>query len=214
MSDLVIYGIPQSTYTRTARMAAIEKGVGFEFATIELGSPELLAQHPFGKIPTLRHGDVSLFETFAIGRYLDETFDGPALQPADPAGRARMTQWISAIVDYVYPALIRNYLLSGYIRPQMAGQPPNREAIDAALPDLEKSLGVLENALGGRTALVGGTPSLADHMLLPIISYMTKAPESAEMLGRRASLSAWLETMSARPSAQQTVPPPPPSPDG
>lgn len=213
MSDLVIYGIPLSTYTRTARMALIEKGVEFEFSVIELGSSELLALHPFGKIPVMRHGDVTLFETFAIGRYVDESFDGPALQPADAAGRAGMSQWISATIDYVYPALIRNYLLRGYIRPQRAGQPPDRAAIDDALPDVEKSLGALETALGGRSALVGDSPTLADHLLLPIIFYMTKAPESAEVLGRLSNLSAWLETMSARPSAQQTVPPPPPSPD-
>lgn len=209
MSKPVLYGIPQSTYTRTARIAFIEKGVDFEFSVIQLGSPELLALHPFGKIPALRHGDVTLFETFAISRYVDEAFDGPALQPSDAAGRAAMTQWISATIDYVYPALIRNYLLRGYILPKMAGQDPDREAIESALPDVERCLGTLDSALAGRSALVGDTPTLADHLVLPIVFYMTQAPESAGMLGGLARLSGWLETMSARPSAQQTVPPPP-----
>lgn len=209
MSNPVIYGIPPSTYTRTARMTFIEKGVEFEFMTVELGSPELLAMHPFGKIPALRHGGVTLFETFAIGRYVDETFEGPPLQPADATGRAEMTQWISATIDYVYPTLIRNYLLRGYIRPRMAGQPPDRDAIDAALPDVQNCLGTLDTALGGRSALVGDNPTLADLLLLPIVFYMTDVPESAEVLGRLANLSAWLESMSARPSAEQTVPPSP-----
>lgn len=210
MSNLTIYGIAPSTYTRSARMALIEKGVDFDFETVELGSPQHLALHPFGKIPILQHGDTRLYETFAIGRYVDETFDGPPLQPADTGGRALMTQWISAIIDYVYPALIRNYLLAGYIYPQMAGQEPNRAAIDAALPDLEKTIGVLDGALAGRQTLVGDAPTLADHILLPIVFYMNMAPESAELMGKSANLSAWLETLSARPSAQQTVPPPPP----
>ena len=210
MSKLIIYGIAQSTYTRSARMALIEKGVDFTFETVELGSPQHLALHPFGKIPILQHGDMRLYETFAIGRYVDEAFDGPTLQPSDPTDRAAMTQWVSATIDYVYPALIRNYLLAGYIFPQMAGEAPNRAAIDAALPDLEKNIGVLDGALAGRTALVGDTPTLADHILLPIVFYMNMAPESAELMGRHANLAAWLETMSARPSAQQTLPPPPP----
>lgn len=210
MSNLTIYGIAPSTYTRSARMALIEKGVDFDFEEVELGSPAHLALHPFGKIPIMQHGDTRLYETFAIGRYVDETFDGPALQPSDTLGRAAMTQWISATIDYVYPALIRNYLLAGYIYPKMAGQPPNREAIDAALPALEKNLSVLDGALAGRQALVGDTPTLADHILLPIVFYMSWVPESTEAMGRMANLSAWLEAMSARPSAQQTVPPPPP----
>ena len=207
MSDLHLHGIAISTYTRSARMMLIEKGLDFAFETVDLGSPELKALHPFGKIPILRHGDLTLFETIAIGRYVDEAFDGPPLQPSDPAERAVMSQWASAIIDYVYPALIRHYLLDGYVRPKFAGQPPNRKAIEAALPDLESNLGILEEALSGRDAFVGDRPNLADYLLLPILHYMQGPPESAEMMGRLPGVSAWLESMSSRPSAQQTVPP-------
>lgn len=213
MAEPIIYGLAPSTYTRTARMVLIEKGVEFDYQPVELGSQSHLALHPFGKVPILRHDDFMLFETFAICRYVDEAFDGPPLQPPEIAARATMTQWVSAIIDYTYPALIRNYLLAGYIRPQMAGEAPNRQAIEAALPDLEMNLEILDSALSGRTALVGDTPTLADHLLMPIIFYMNAAPESAEMLDRLEGLSAWLEIMSARPAAEQTVPPPPPKKD-
>jgi glutathione S-transferase len=43
-------------------------------------------------MPALTHGDVTLYETLAVTQYTDGAFDGPALQPADPAGRARMSQ--------------------------------------------------------------------------------------------------------------------------
>ena len=67
--------------------------------------------HPFGKIPAMRHGDVTLFETSAIARYIDETFPGPRLQPADPRERAVMNQWISACNHYFYSDVIRRYVL-------------------------------------------------------------------------------------------------------
>ncbi len=102
MSKLTIYGIAPSTYTRSARMAAIEKGIEFDFEPVELGSPEHLALHPYGKVPIMRHGDLTLYETFAIGRYIDEAFDGPALQPSDTAERARMSHG-QRVIDYVYP---------------------------------------------------------------------------------------------------------------
>ncbi|MDP6345818.1 MAG: glutathione S-transferase family protein [Alphaproteobacteria bacterium] len=89
MSTITICGSPLSTYVRTARMAAIEKGIGHELRDMAPGSDEIRALHPFGKIPVLRHGDLVLYETLAIVGYIDQAFDGPPLQPADPVGRAR-----------------------------------------------------------------------------------------------------------------------------
>ena len=81
MPDIVVYGFALSTYVRSARLALEEKGVGYEMAPIEFGSKELLDLHPFGKIPAFAHGDVRLYETSAIVRYVDESFDGPAKLP-------------------------------------------------------------------------------------------------------------------------------------
>ncbi len=92
MTDIVIHGLAPRTYTRTARLACEEKGVPHRLEPIEFGSARHLALHPFGKIPILEHGDVRVFETLAITRYVDEAFKGPALQPADAKGPAVMTQ--------------------------------------------------------------------------------------------------------------------------
>ncbi len=83
MTDVKLYGFPQSTYVRTARLACEEKGVAYEIVPTEIGSPENLAVHPFARVPAMSHGDFKCFETAAICRYVDEAFDGPALQPAD-----------------------------------------------------------------------------------------------------------------------------------
>ncbi len=210
MTDIIVYGPPQSSYVRTARIVLAEKGVACELAPIEFGSPEHLALHPFGRVPAMRHGDVTLFETFGITRYIDETFDGPALQPADPLERAQMTQWISAIVDSVYPATIRGYLMH-YVRATMSGSAPDRAAIDASLDALKSTLQTLDKALAGRSSIVGGATSLADWFLLPIVFYMTQSPEGGEIMKSCAGLTAWYEGLAGRPSAQQTLPPPPPA---
>ena len=104
-----------STYVRTARLALEEKGVDYdleEFNFIADGMPaEHLARNPFGKVPAFSHGDTVLYETVAIARYVDEAFDGPALQPGDAEGRARMVQ-ASAIVDnYAYPSAITGVVI-------------------------------------------------------------------------------------------------------
>jgi glutathione S-transferase len=78
MADVTIYGVPQSTYTRTCCMT-----IGYERKDAAPHSPDILAYNPTGKIPGFRHGDLVLWETSAITRYLDETFGGTRLQPED-----------------------------------------------------------------------------------------------------------------------------------
>jgi glutathione S-transferase len=96
MSEVILHGVAPSSYVRTCRMALDEKGVAYTHDPVMPQTPEQLARHPWGKIPALSHGGVTLFESLAITRYVDEAFEGPALQPADPADRAQMDQWISA----------------------------------------------------------------------------------------------------------------------
>ena len=55
----------------------------------EGAQPEHLARHPFGKIPVLDHGDLRLFETGAITRYLNDTLPGKSLVPGNARDRAR-----------------------------------------------------------------------------------------------------------------------------
>jgi glutathione S-transferase len=65
-------------------MVCEEKGIEYVLTEKPLGAPELLAIHPFGKMPVLRHGDVELFESKAIATYLDRSFPGPPVFPSDP----------------------------------------------------------------------------------------------------------------------------------
>ena len=94
MADVIIYGPPQSTYVRTARLALEEKSAPYSFGEFEFGSDAHKALHPFAKVPAMTHGDVQLFESLAIATYVDGTFDGPALQLADTLARARITSTI------------------------------------------------------------------------------------------------------------------------
>ena len=57
MTDVKLYGFPQSTYVRTARLACEEKGVAYEIVPSQPDSSENLAVHPFGKVPAMSHGD-------------------------------------------------------------------------------------------------------------------------------------------------------------
>ncbi len=85
---LILHGYRYSVYQRIARLTLAEKGVAYEQVEVNPFAPDVpaayLALHPFGRVPTLVHDGFALYETAAITRYVDRTFPGPALQPAEP----------------------------------------------------------------------------------------------------------------------------------
>lgn len=205
MTDVVIHGFAPSTYTRTARLVCEEKGVLHRLEPVEFGSARHLALHPFGKIPILEHGDVRVFETLAIARYIDEAFKGPALQPADAKGRAIMTQWISAVLDYVYPTVVRGLILPRLVFPSR-GVPVDEAAVKANLPKVEDMLAKLDGALASSRFFAGDALSLADLFVLPILPYLGMIPDSQTMIPKLARLRSWQDMMLARHSAPATEP--------
>lgn len=205
MADVIIYGVSASTYTRTARLACVEKGITHTLEPVDLGSDAHAKLHPFKKIPVMRHGDFLLFETGAIGRYVDRAFSGPALQPKDNRELARMDQWMSAVSDYCYQAMIREIVIQRVLVPMRGGK-PDEAMIKAAWPKVEYQLSVLEQTLGKSQYLAGNALSLADLTLLPIMFYVKVQPEGGPLLAKRKGVSAWFDRMAARPSFGATMP--------
>jgi glutathione S-transferase len=66
-----IIGSARSTYTWAVCMVCEEKGIKYALIERPLRAPEIIAIHPLGKMPVLRHGQVELFESKAIATYLD-----------------------------------------------------------------------------------------------------------------------------------------------
>jgi glutathione S-transferase len=58
-----------------------------------------LAHQPFGQVPWLTDGDLSIFESGAILLHLAER--SPALIPADPRGRSETIEWVFAALNSV-----------------------------------------------------------------------------------------------------------------
>lgn len=206
MPDIEILGAPQSNFVWIVRIAAAEKGVPYTLVPAYPNTPDVLAVHPTGKIPALRHGSFTLGETRAICGYLD-SFPGPRLIPADPQAAATVEQWVSIVATTIDPVCVRQYLL-GYFFPGTPDGSPNRAVIDPAIPKVEAQLAMLEKAVATNGCLAGPSFSLADAFLVPILYYLGKAPESGAMLAKCPALTAYLARMLAHPAIAATIPPP------
>ncbi len=200
MSDITLYGFPLSTYVRTVSIALAEKGLTYEHLPFEPNTDDMLAINPTGKVPAFKHGDFVLYETLAITSYVDQAFEGPALQPADAKQRAVMNQWISYINAYIFPVMVHEIVL---LRFEMI--PMDQAVIDAATIKSKEQLALLDATLSSNDYLAGSTASLADYFLYPILAYMGMVPE-ASLLADYPGVSAWKARMEEKDSVTGSAP--------
>jgi glutathione S-transferase len=113
MTEITIHGFAPSTYTRSARMAAIELGIDHKLVPIVYGSPEHFALHPFGKMPIMTHGETVVFETLAIMTWLDELSPKSGLFGYGRQERTDIQQLISVALDYAYQPVVHVRLENG-----------------------------------------------------------------------------------------------------
>lgn len=186
-----IYGHDLSGHTHRARLTASILGLDTEFVPVDLlagahKQPEFLDLNPFGQVPVLVDGDVTLYDSNAISVYLATRYDsGRTLLPVDPVAAAEVQIWLSRAANELAngPAAARLVTVFG------AG-------LDHAAT-IEKAnafLGVVNTHLAGRRFLVGDDVTLAD---IALYSYIAHAPEGGVDLAPYAEVRAWLTRIEA-----------------
>jgi glutathione S-transferase len=118
-------------------------------------------QTPFGKVPTLRDGDLTMFESGAILEYVLERYGQGRLAPAPGTPlRGSFLQWVHFAEATAFPPL-GNLAWHTFKK--------DADSIPGAMADYRTwavaVLEVLERALSGRTYLLGADFSGADIMM-------------------------------------------------
>src|SRR6266536_2642570 len=83
------------------RWALEEAGLPYRVNSVPFGArnAEHFSHQPFGQVPWLTDGDISIFESGAILLHLGERSD--ALMPADPRSRCEVLEWLFAALNSV-----------------------------------------------------------------------------------------------------------------
>jgi glutathione S-transferase len=93
-----------------------------------------------------------------------------------------------------------------YVFPKGAGGTPDRRTIEAAVPEIKKQLGILDEAYGARNVLVGDQLTLPDLLLAPIVFYVGMFPEGKALLADVPNVMRAHASMAERPSFKETMP--------
>lgn len=196
--SLVFYYSPQSSAV-TVHWALEELAVPYEKVKIDLQArdqdkPAFKALNPNGKVPVLVHDGTPIFESVAIMIHLGETFGvAKKLYPPPGARRAEALKWLVWCNVSLGEALSRRLHSSSE---RIPAERHNAKAAEAAKEDVEKHLAILDEALAGKTWLVGDAFSLVDVQLAGWAAYVGMCGFDVK---RWANLDAWMKRCTARP---------------
>jgi len=144
------------------RWALEEAGLPYRVASVPFHdrTAENLAHQPFGQIPWLTDGDLSIFESGAILLHLGGL--SAALMPQGPRGRSEATEWMFAALNSVEMASLPWTIL------KLAGNDGDTLATKPLDEFLKRRLDCMEPVLAGREWLAG-TFSVADILMSDVL---------------------------------------------
>jgi glutathione S-transferase len=147
-----------------------------------------LAINPTGKVPALKDGNFSMFESAAIMRYLARKA-GSSLYPDDIQMLANIDQWIDFINHHIRRHI--GTVQFNRIIAKMMGRDADESAVTEALGFLDSFLPHVDRALAGQDFLTGKNMSLADIALVAALEPVSMAQID---LSPYPALTTWLDT--------------------
>jgi glutathione S-transferase len=171
------------------RWALEEAGLPYRVESVpfEARDANHLAHQPFGQVPWLTDGDLSIFETGAILLHLGESSE--KLLPADPRRRIEAIEWLFAALNSVEMASLPWALLN--VIGEKA-ETPGRKFLDDFL---EKRLRHMEPVLAQREWLAGAF-SVADLLMADVLRLVDRL----EGLAAYPACCAYVAHATARPA--------------
>ena len=150
--------------------------------------PEHFAAQPFGQVPWLTDGDVTLFESGAILLHLADK--SPALMPQDARGRAEVLSWVIAALNSV-DLPCQPWSLFRFMG--LPGEAPEAKMIDKFL---KARLERMEGTLGGREWLACDRFSVADLLMADVLRQVVRF----DGLANYPNCAAFVARATARPA--------------
>ena len=158
-----VWGRRSSSNVQKVIWALDELGLEFKRHTVggSFGGnrePDYLKMNPNGLVPVLRDGDVTMFESNAIVRYLAARYGEGTLRPKDAKGLAAAEQWMEWQNLNVVPPI--SAIFWNEVRTPKMQRDANK--IAAAEANLAKVLPIADNALASSRWFAGDSFSYGD----------------------------------------------------
>jgi glutathione S-transferase len=193
MNDIVLHRFPFSGHAHRVELFLSLLKLPARLVDVDLRAgaqkhPDFLRKNPFGQVPVLEDGDVTIADSNAILVYLAGRYDKSGTwYPRDALAAARIQQWLSVAAGQLAagPSTARAIKLFGF--------PLDHARATTIAGQL---FAVLDQALANQTFLTGRTPTIAD---VAMYTYTAHAPEGDLSLEPYGNIRAWLARVEALP---------------
>jgi glutathione S-transferase len=189
---LKLYEFAVSGNAHKIRLMLSLLGLGYEGIAVnglkkQHKSTEFLAMNPFGQVPVLIDGDITLRDSNAILVYLARQYGDDHWLPNDPAELAQVTAWLATSANELAwgPSRLRVHY--------KFGRDINVEESEQITANL---LTILENRLTHHDWLAMEHITIADIAIYP---YIALAPESKVDLSDYPAIIGWLRRIQTLP---------------
>jgi glutathione S-transferase len=198
-----------SSWSLRGWLALKQTGAAFDEVVVPLDEPEtkerILEASPSGRVPVLRHGALTIWDSLAIGEYLAERFPQAGLWPADAEARA-VARAVTAEMHAGFAAL------RSHMPMDLRGRRPGFGSGPGVAEDIARIVAIWEDCRGrfgqGGDHLFGGF-TLADAAFAPVATRFVTYDVALEgpAAAYRDAVLAWpaLEAWTAAAQAEPWV---------
>lgn len=188
---MILYHHPISGNAHKVKLTLSVLNLEAEHILVNLSAGEhkedwFKALNPFGQVPVLRDGDVTLFDSQAIIKYLVQTYaPNSTWYGPTPERQAKIDQFLAVAAEKLAagPAKARASTLFNHLA-----------HVPAAQQLAQGLLTTLNDILNRQKWLVDDQPSIAD---IAHYAYLKRAPEGGIVLDNYPHILAWLEHVEA-----------------
>lgn len=178
--------------------------LGVEFERIDCGrefggldTPEYLSNNPNGRVPTVQDGDLVMWESQAICRYLARTYGGEHFYPTAPAEAFQVDKWMDWNIAHLAPAMFPMFLASREANDIAVAKDAK---FDRFVAETKRNLSIMNGILAGQDFLAGAAFTLADLVCAISVSRWLFVGYD---FGSETNVEAWYARVCERPFAQR-----------
>ncbi|MGF1523793.1 MAG: glutathione S-transferase family protein [Leptolyngbyaceae cyanobacterium] len=201
-----LYYFPPSPNSRRAHAIALHLQIPMDLQLINLPegkqrTPDFLALNPTGRIPVLRDGNFTLWESNAIMQYLASQVS-TSLWPDDAKQRADIMRWQSWQLAH-WSRGCQPLQYERFVKQVLQLGDPDPQVLEQANSAFHHEAMVLEAHLAKHSYLVNDSLTLADFAVASDLTYAAVAQFPLEGYPQ---IRAWYDRIEALPAWQKTTP--------
>ncbi|GJN36054.1 hypothetical protein PR202_gb24880 [Eleusine coracana subsp. coracana] len=188
--------VPKVYGVATVLVCLEEAGAAYEVVPLDMAAREQEAPHhrarnPLGKIPAFEDGDLMLFESRAIARYVLRKYKPDLLGGGDPKRAATVDAWVEAEAHQFHPPA--SHILRQVVILPMIGGARDQRVVDENVGRLRAVLDAYDARLAKHRYLAGGEEeaSLADLAHVGVMLMLVGTEYGRRVVEERANVKAW-----------------------